>query len=281
MKSILVLEGGAMRGIYTAGVIDCLMKNNIKFDAIIGVSAGALFGCNYKSLQEGRVINYTRKYIKHKDYLTFRSFFKTGEIMNKSLFFDEILHNTAPFDYKTYKNNKIDFYCVVTNVETGKAEYKLLDDLSRHDQEEYIRASGSMPIVSKIITVNGKKYLDGGMSDSIPVKWARKHYDKVVVVTTRDINYRKKKSLLFPYKIVYRNYPKFVDVCKNRYKEYNKTLDYIDNLLKNESIYTIRPSGKIKVKRLEKDINKINDLYKEGFTDTSNNIETLINYLKK
>ena len=279
MSSILVLEGGAMRGIYTSGVIDCLIENNIYFDAVVGVSAGALFGCNYKSRQKGRVLKYTREYIKHKDFLTFRSFFKTGEIMNKELFFNEILYKTAPFDFETYKKNKTKFYCVITNVETGKAEYKLLDDLSIKDQEEYIRASGSMPIISKIIEVNGSKYLDGGMADSIPIRWARKNYNKIVVVTTRDIKYRKKKSNILLYKLIYNKYPKFIKLISNRYKNYNDTLDYIDNLNNNNIIFTIRPKTKIKVGRLEKNIDKIEKLYNDGLNDTKECIKDLINFL--
>ena len=279
MSSILVLEGGAMRGIYTCGVIDCLLENNIYFDAVVGVSAGALFGCNYKSKQIGRVMKYTREYINHKDYLTFRSFFRTGNIMNKELFFDEILKNTAPFDFDTYKKNKTKFYCVVTNLDTGKAEYILLDDLSIKEQEDYIRASGSIPLVSKIININGNSYLDGGVSDSIPVKWARKNYNRVVVVTTRDIKYRKKKSNSILYKLFYSKYPKFINTYSNRYKDYNNTLDYIDRLSNDCTIFTIRPKNKIKVKRLEKDINKLNDLYELGYNDTINSLDELKKYL--
>ena len=214
MKTILVLEGGALRGIYTAGVLDVLLDAKIKVDAIVGVSAGALFGINYVSKQKGRCLRYNLENVHNKNYMGFYSLIKTGNIMNKEFCFDTLVHKTDPFDFDEFKKSKIKFYCVVTNLNTGKAEYIKINDLEK--DMEYLRASGSMPIVSKIVEVNGNPYLDGGMSDSIPTEWAlNEGYDRVIVVETRPKEYRKKeyrklKSSLLPYKIFYKKYPKFI-----------------------------------------------------------------------
>ena len=189
-----MLEGGALRGIYTAGVIDYLLENDFKFDTVIGVSAGALFGCNYISKQKGRALRYNLKYRHNKNYMGFYSLITTGNIMNEKFCFDDLVNKLDKFDYDTFKKNKTKFYAVVSNLDTGKAEYKLVTDMRDKNQMEYLRASGSMPIISKIVNIDNNKYLDGGMTDSIPVDWALKDYDKVVVVSTRAIEYRKKKS---------------------------------------------------------------------------------------
>ena len=167
MKTGLLLEGGGMRGLYTAGILDVFMENNIKIDGIIGVSAGALFGMNYKSKQKGRVLRYNKKYAKNRDYMGVYSLLTTGNIMNEDFCFNRIVNELDPVDFETYRNSPIEFYAVVTNVETGKPEYIKLDDLENKESLEYLRASGSMPFVSKPVIINNKKYLDGGISDSI------------------------------------------------------------------------------------------------------------------
>lgn len=161
MKIGLLLEGGAMRGLYTAGVLDVFMKNNIKIDGIVGVSAGALFGMNYKSKQIGRVLRYNKKYAGNRNYMGFYSFLTTGNIMNEDFCFKRIVNELDPIDYETFKKTNVEFYAVVTNIETGKAEYIKLDDLKDRNNLEILRASGSMPFVSKPVIVNNKKYLDG------------------------------------------------------------------------------------------------------------------------
>ena len=194
-KVCLVLEGGAMRGIYTAGVIDVFLKRNIHVDAIIGTSAGALFGINYVSNQKERAIRYNKHYCKRKDYMGFYSLITTGNIMNKEFCFDKLVNELDPFDFETFKNSKIKFYVTVTNLETGEAEYPQIKDFNQ--DMEYLRASGSMPCLSKIVEINGNKYLDGGIADSIPLRKAKEMgYGKIIVVTTRPIEYRKEKYTL-------------------------------------------------------------------------------------
>lgn len=276
-----MLEGGALRGIYTAGVIDYLLENDFKFDTVIGVSAGALFGCNYISKQKGRALRYNLKYRHNKNYMGFYSLITTGNIMNEKFCFDDLVNKLDKFDYDTFKKNKTKFYAVVSNLDTGKAEYKLVTDMRDKKQMEYLRASGSMPIISKIVNIDNNKYLDGGMTDSIPVDWALKDYDKVVVVSTRAIEYRKKKSPIWPYKLVYRKYPKFIESVKNRWIDYNKVQDRLIELEKDNKIFVIRPSYSTGISRLEKNLDKIKEQYNLGYNDMKKNFKNMENYFKK
>ena len=255
-KTCLVLEGGAMRGIYTAGVLDTLMQNNIKFDAIIGVSAGALFGINYKSNQKGRAYRYNMKYINDKEYIGLYSYLTTGNIMNKSFCFDKLVNELDKFDYQAFKNNKTKFYVVVTNLLTGTPEYQELTDLNDQNQMEYLRASGSMQYVSKPVKINNNYYLDGATGDSIPIKYMEKlGFNKIIVVGTRPEGYKKQYKPQ-PSKIFYKKYPKFIKALSNRPSMYNETIKYIEKKANNHEIIFIRPSQDLKVKRIEKNKKK-------------------------
>ena len=262
MKTLLILEGGGLRGIYTAGVLDTFMKNNIKVDTVIGVSAGALFGINYLSNQKGRVLRYNLENVKNKNYMGISSWIRTGNIMNKDFCFDKLIYETDPFDFDAFNKSKSEFYTVVTNVVTGKAEYIKIDDIE--NQMEFLRASGSMPVVSKIVRIKGKKYLDGGISDSIPIKWGLKNgYKKIIVVETRPKEYRKRKrnTTAYLFSRIYKRYPNFVDTYKNRYKNYNKAKEYIEKLEEENRVFVIRPSELIKISRIEKNKDRIQEMY--------------------
>ena len=281
MKVGLVLEGGALRGIYTAGVLDVLLKNNVKVDKIIGVSAGALFGVNYKSNQPGRALRYNKKYCNNKNYMSFYSFFTTGNIVNREFCFDKLVNELDPFDYETYSNNNIDFYATVTNLETGKAEYHLIKDLRNEKDSEYLRASGSMPFVSRIVEVDGKKYLDGAIADSIPVdKMLTMSVDKIIVVPTRPIDFRRRKKTAIFNKLKYKKYPKFVDKLSNRYKMYNKEVERIIDLENQGKVFVIRPSRFVNIKRLEKNPEIIQEMYDLGVSDTKSKLKELKKYLE-
>ena len=278
MKTLLVLEGGALRGIYTAGVLDVLLDSDIKIDAIVGVSAGALFGINYVSRQKGRCLRYNLENIHNKNYMGFYSLLKTGNIMNKDFCFNKLIYETDPFDFHTFNNSKTKFYCVVTNLLTGKSEYKLITDIEK--DMEYLRASGSMPIVSKIVEIDGNKYLDGAIGDSIPVKWGiENNYDKIIVVETRVKDYIKKKSKMLPFKIIYRKYPNFIKAVSNRPKLYNETKDFIKSE-ENKSLFVIRPSRKVNIKRIEKNKDRIIEMYNLGVSDTKNALDKLKKYIE-
>lgn len=276
-KTALVLEGGAMRGLYTAGVLDVFMQNNISADAVYGVSAGALFGMNFKSKQIGRAIRYNLKYAKEKNYMSLYSLFTTGNIMNKEFCFNKIVNELDKLDYETYKSTPMDFFAVITNVETGKAEYKKIDDAK--EGLEIFRATGSMPFVSQLIEIEGQKYLDGAISDPIPIQKAIKDgYEKIIVVLTREKNYQKTKELN-PYNLVYRKYPNFVKTAYNQPKLYNKTLDLIKEYEKDEKIIVLRPSLDLKIARVEKNRDKLQSIYQLGVDDCTSNLEKIKNYL--
>ena len=282
MKTGLLLEGGAMRGLYTAGILDVFMEKDIKIDGIIGVSAGALFGMNYKSKQIGRVLRYNKKYAKNKDYMGFYSLISTGDIMNREFCFNKIVNELDPVDFDTFKRTEVEFYAVVTNMETGKPEYIKIDDLKDKEQLEYLRASGSMPYVSKPVIIKGKKYLDGGISDSIPIeKIMNMGFDRVIIILTRPIEYRKKKGNEKIPQIYYRKYPKLVETISNRYKMYNEEVEKVIQLEKEKKIFVIRPSRTVGIKRIERDIDKIQEMYDLGKSDIQEKMDGLLNYLKE
>lgn len=281
MKVGLLLEGGAMRGLYTVGCLDVLMENDIKVDGIVGVSAGALFGINFKSRQIQRGLRYNKKYAKNKNYMGFYSYLTTGNIMNKEFCFNKLINALDPIDYETFENSKEDFWAVVTNMETGKPEYIKIDDLKQEEQIEYLRASGSMPFVSKPVCINGRKYLDGGISDSIPIdKIMNMGYDKIIVIQTRPEGYRKKKSNQALTKIYYKKYPNLVKTIGNRYLKYNQQLDKVSKLEEQNKIFVIKPSRKIDIKRIEKNTDIIQEMYDLGVSDMKEKIYALNKYLK-
>ncbi len=279
MKVGLVLEGGAMRGMYTAGVLDTFLESDIKIDGIIGVSAGVLFGVNYLSKQKGRVIRYNKRFINDKRYMGFWSLITTGNIINKDFSFYKVPQELDVFDNETFKKSETEFYATITNMETGKAEYIKLEDLFA--QMEVLRATSAMPYVSKIVELDSGKYLDGGISDSIPVEKCKElGYDKIIVVLTRPLDYRKKKPKEFLAKTFYRKYPNFAKTLNNRYKMYNETVEKIIDMENKKEIFVIRPSRLVDVKRIEKDPEKLQEMYDLGIEDAKNSLEKLNEYIK-
>lgn len=276
----LVLEGGGMRGLYTAGILDAMIDKNFQVNGIIGVSAGALFGVSYASKQRGRSLRYNLKYAKDPRYMGFRSLLTTGNFVNKNFAYYELPLKLDVFDEEAFSKSKIDFYATVTNVQTGLPEY--LKIINATIQIEELRASSSLPFCSKIVKINDKLYLDGGISDAIPVeKCLEMGYDKVIVVTTRPITYRKTKTNQLLPKILYHKYPKFIEAINTRYQRYNNTLDKIKELEKQGKIFVIRPSKLIEISRLEKDSVKMQSIYNLGLQDFNDNYIALQKYLKK
>ena len=278
-KTALVLEGGAMRGLYSAGVLDIFMKNNINADIVYGVSAGALFGLNYKSRQIGRALRYNLKYVHEKNYMGLYSLITTGDIMNKDFCFKKLVYELDKLDFETYKNTRVDFYAVVTNMQTGQPEYIKIDDAA--EGMEYFRASGSMPFVSKPVEVNGNLYLDGAMSDAVPFnKVLETDCEKIIVVLTRPAGYRKKKTYL-PYKLFYGKYPNLVKTAENNYETYNQTMDLIEKYEAENKIIVLRPSKYINIKRVEKNKNKLQAIYDLGTSDCLGKLDIIKEYLER
>ena len=281
MKTSLVLEGGGMRGMYTAGILDVLMENSINVDMIIGVSAGAVFGCNFKSKQPGRAIRYNKRFCADPRYSSFRSFIKTGDWFGADFCYKDVPFKYDIFDVETYKKNPVKFYAVATDVLTGNPVYHEIPDGNENDLT-WMRASASMPLVSSIVEVDGYKLLDGGMSDSIPLKKSiEMGYTKNIVVLTQVEGYQKKPNKMLPLiKMIYRKYPKIVEVMANRHKMYNDELSYVDEQKKNGNTFVIRPSRLQKVGRTEHNPEVLQKMYDLGREDAVKILPDLKKFLE-
>ena len=280
MKAGLVLEGGSVRGLYTAGVLDVFLEHGIAFDGVIGVSAGAIHGCSFLSGQRGRSIRYYLKYCNDPRFMSVSSLLKTGDLVGADFCYHEIPEKLDIYDNDAFMQNGVPFYAVCSNVETGKPEYLQMSDMFR--DIEIMRASASMPYVSRMVEINGKKYLDGGCTDSIPVDAFRNMgYERNVVVLTRDISYRKKPELAGLAKLMYRNYPAFAKVQANRYLEYNRQVERVLELEKEGAVFVIRPSVPLAVGRMEKDTEKVKEIYNLGRTDALSKLTKLQDWLQK
>ena len=280
MKIGLVLEGGAMRGMFTAGVLDVLLDEQIVVDGAVTVSAGALFGINYPAKQRGRVLRYNLKYLHDKRYMGWHSLFTTGNVVNKAFAFYELPFTLDPFDQATFAASQIDFWVTLTNIETGEPEYVKITDAFA--QMEALRATSAMPMVSRVVEIEGKKYLDGGISDSIPLDKAMAlGYDKIIVILTRPLDYRKKPSNNWLFKLFYRHYPKLIERWANRYAEYNQAVEKVIEMEKAGKIFVIRPSESLDISRLEKDLAKVQAMYDLGMKDGQAALSELKDYLAK
>ena len=280
MKIGLVLEGGGMRTLFTAGVLDAFLDKNIEVNGVVGVSAGALFGVNYVSKQKERSVRYNKKYANEKGYMGLYSWITTGNAVNKDFAFYKIPFKLDKFDEEEFEKAKVDFYIVMTNIESGKPEYVLIKDVFK--QMEYLRATSALPFASKIIEINNKKYLDGGISDSIPIDFCESlGYDKIIVVLTRPENVCKEDKLNFLYKLVYRKYPNLVERLINMGKDYEVVLKKIKDLENKDKIFVIRPPEILKIGRLEKNKDKIQKVYDIGLNTGLKEIDNLLKYLNK
>lgn len=274
----LVLEGGAMRGMFTAGVLDVFLDNGIKADGVIGTSAGVLFGVNYLSGQRGRAIRYNKKYACESRYMGVKSLLTTGNIINRQFAYYDVPLKLDVFDQEAFTQSGVDFYAAVTNVETGEAEYKKITDVFK--QMETLRATSAMPFVSRMVEVDGKKYLDGGIADSIPVdKCKSLGFDKIIVVLTRPLDYRKKKFGSVITHAAYRQYPKLADRIVNRYAEYNACIEKIIDMENRGEIFVIRPSRTVKISRIERNPEKLQEMYDLGVEVGKKRIDDLKKYL--
>ena len=266
MKTGLVLEGGGIRGIFSAGVLDVLMEEGIEFDGGIGVSAGAAFGCNYKSRQPRRAIRYNLKYAKDPRYSSMRSLLSTGDLFNAQFCYHEIPEKLDPFDWKAFRENPMEFYLVCTDVETGKPVYHLCDNDGDYEMLEWFRASGSMPMVSRVVELGGYKLLDGGISDSIPLRFMEEQgYERNVVILTRPAGYAKHSSkMMGVMSRALKDYPETVKALENRHVMYNQEVAYVRKREAGKYALVIRPDSDIDVGRVEHDRIKIREAYKAG-----------------
>lgn len=275
----LVLEGGGFRGMYTCGVIDVFMENGICFDEVVGVSAGAAFGCNIKSKQIGRALRYNKRFCRDSRYSGLKSFIKTGDLYNKEFAYGIVPTILDPFDTKTFRENPLKFTVVCTDIHTGNPVYHEIQNGDATDIE-WIRASASIPIVSKPVKLDGYELLDGGVSDSIPVNWMLERSTKTVVVLTRDKTYRKEPMKYIKLlKRAFKEYPNLTKALENRYIVYNKTLDQIEQLEREGRIFVIRPSKPIACAMIEKNPDHLQEIYDIGRRDALHYLEDLKKYL--
>ncbi len=276
-KTGLVLEGGGMRGIYSAGVLDVFLDQGIHFDGVIGVSAGAIHGCSFVSGQKGRSIRYYKKYCSDKRFMSWQNFLRTGDMVGVDFCYHELPEKLEVYDYDAFDRSGTAFYVGCSNLETGKAEYLQITDMK--GQIDYLRASASLPFVSKTVQVNGMKLLDGGCSDSIPVAAFRDMgYRRTVVVLTRHKGYVKKPEITWMNGIVYRKYPRFVQTVNQRHVHYNQTIRQIEEMEAAGEIFVIRPSQELTIGRMEDDPDKLQQVYDIGRTDAERQIQELLRW---
>ena len=271
-----------MRGMFTAGVMDVMMENGIEFDGAVGVSAGAAFGCNYKSKQIGRVLRYNTRFCQDKRYGGFRVLLKTGNFYSKEFCYEEVPLKHDIFDFDTYESNPMEFYVVCTNVDTGKAVYHKYEGRNDHTFE-WIRASASMPLVSQFVEIDGLRMLDGALADSIPVRFFESMgYDRNIVVLTQPEGYRKEKSSALPLmKLKYRKYPKLVEAIGTRHIHYNDALDDIARKERSGRLLVIRPPQALPISRTEKDPEKLRQTYETGRQAAREQIDEIRAFLTK
>lgn len=282
MKTGLILEGGAMRGLFTAGVMDVMMENGITYDGAVGVSAGAAFGCNYKSGQIGRVIRYKTAYIRDKHYCGMGVLLRTGNYYSTDFCYGRVPYELDPFDFAAYEQNPMEFYVVATDILTGEAVYHKYEG-REESGFDWIRASASMPLVSKNVEIDGRLLLDGGIADSIPVRFFESiGYTRNVAVLTRPRDYRKSPgSMQSLIKLKYRRYPKLVEAMANRHTVYNETLDYIAAREEQGALFVIRPDAPLPVSQTERDPKKLRTAYEIGRETATRQLPALQNFLMR
>lgn len=283
-KATLVLEGGATRGIFTSGALDYLMERDLYFSDVIGVSAGSCNAVDYVSRQPGRTRDCMIPTDKEgKYYYGIRDFVKEKSLMNMDLIFDKYPKELLPFDFETYFNSEINCQIVTTNCLTGKAEY-MTEDSDNDRLMKLCRASSSMPLLTPIVNIDNVPYLDGGLADSVPIRRAQQmENEKIVVILTKNQGYR--KSVLSPtmqrvYKRAYKSYPNLIRTIFRRSFEYNKTMNYLDQLEKRGEIFILRPQVK-PVSRLERNKETLHAFYEHGYKYTERKLDDLMEYLEK
>lgn len=267
---------------YTAGVLDVFMENDISFDKTVGVSAGAVFGCSFHSGQHGRALRYNKKYCRDKRYMSFKSLVTTGDLFGAQFCYYEIPERLDPFDTEYFSKNPGEFYVVATDVNTGEPLYHLCTDGGANDIE-WMRASASMPLVSRIVEADGYEMLDGGISDSIPLRWMLdRGVSKAVLVLTRPESYRKEKAKVMQLiRAAYRKHPGLIRAMAERHTVYNQTLDLINEMEREGKIFVIRPEKALEISRLENNPEVLQSVYDLGREDAEASITRLKEYLSK
>lgn len=271
-----------MRGLFTAGVIDVLMENGIQFDGAVGVSAGAAFGCNYKTRQIGRAIRYNKRFANDRRYASWWSLFTTGNYFNADFAYHYLPNKLDVVDFDTFRNNPMEFWAVATNVGSGKAVYRQLKVLD-YEELEFVRASASMPLMSKIVKLKGQRLLDGGVADSIPLDFfQRQGYKRNVVVLTQPMGYQKRPIGIMPLiRLQLNHHPKMLKALAERHIMYNKQLEFVQQEERSGNTFVIRPQATLNVGRMTHNPDKMQEIYEEGRKVATVELQKLQQFLSK
>ena len=287
----LILEGGGMRGLFTAGVLDFFLEKGVCFDVCYGVSAGACHACSYLSGQKGRARAVSLDYLQDKRYCGLYSLLTTGDIFGAKMCYDTIPNKLNHFDYETFRHCATRFHAVITNCRTGNAEYPLIQDLAQPvttkegkpegTELDYVRASGSLPLVSRFVWLNNQPYLDGGMSDALPLMEAhRQGCRKKVVVCTRPMDYRKEASRFFLlFRLRYRAYHDLTKKIRDRHERYNRSLDQLRAAEASGDAFVIRPPFALQTRLVEKKAQKLDHIYQIGYDEAARRYPAMKRYL--
>lgn len=282
MKTGLVMEGGAMRGMFTAGVLDVLMEHDVLVDGAVGVSAGAVFGCNYKSHQIGRTIGYSVAYCKDKRYASFGNLLRTGNLYSNDFCYHEVPHKLFPFDAAAFAASPVEFYAVCTDIHTGAPVYHKCEKGDDTDIE-WMRASSAMPLFSEIIKVGGYELLDGGIADSIPIRFMESMgYGRNLIILTQPKGFVKPKNKLLPaIRMRYALYPNFVDAVADRHERYNETTAYVSMLEQAGKAFVLRPPIPLEIGSMERDEVQLKRVYDTGRAVAQINLDKITDFLAK
>ncbi len=280
MKSGLIMEGGAMRGMFTCGVTDVFLENGIEFDGAAGISAGAVFGCNFKSRQNGRPIRYNMKYCRDRRYCSLWSLLRTGDLYGVDFCYHELPDFLDPFDRDAFRDNPMDFYIGATDVYTGKAVFHRCSDGGTADTE-WMRASASMPLVSRIVKTDGCALLDGGIADPVPFAYMESiGYSRNVIVLTQPAGYRKKPAAILPLiKIRMRKYPMLVKAMEERHLLYNRQMEEIDRRERSGVSLVIRPPKPLEIGHTEHDPRELERVYRIGREEALRRADEVLAFL--
>lgn len=281
MRKGLVLEGGGMRGLFSAGVMDVMMEHDIRFDGIVGVSAGASFGCNYKSHQIGRVLRYNVRFKDDPRYMGLRSLLRTGDLVAAEFSYHTLPKELDVFDFEAYNNDPAEFHVVCTDVMTGEPVYHRLDKMN-DEGLEWIRASASMPLVSKPVPIEGQLLLDGGISDSIPLRYFQSQgFERNIVILTQPKGFFKKKTKLMPlFHLFVRRYPAIIEAMGRRHLMYNEELSYLEEQEQKGNILLIYPQDIVPIGRTEQDEQKMRHVYAMGREKAEEMLNEIIRFLE-
>ena len=279
MKGLL-LEGGGMRSVYSAGVMDAFEELGVSFDQCHGVSAGALNAISFLSHQPKRNLRIMQNYIGDARYLSYRNWLFTGSIFGQKMLFDTIPNELDLFDYEAFKKNPCRFFIWVYQLKSGKVVYHEIKDVK--EDVKWLQATSSLPFMGNIIDIGGEKYIDGGIVDCYGVDNAINNgCSKMVMILTREKGFKKSKSKLIPYtKIFYHRYPNLAKDLAIRHERSNTEVDRIDMMEKEGKMLVIRPTKTVKVARTEKNKEVLESLYYDGYNDAMKMKEQIINYLK-